>query len=245
MITGWDETGPQLYYVDSDGTRLKGNMFSVGSGSTYAYGVLDNFYRKDMSVEEAIDLGKRAIYHATHRDAYSGGINNLYHVTKEGWKQTAKVADVGEEMKAYYDEKLKRWIFPGDDPAEVAKPLAPPPLVPKDTPAAAAPTPAPSNDPLAALMAPPSRAPSSGNRTTPGSMPRSGMSGGPPPSLGKGPPPMSTGGAGNSLRKSTPSKPSSGVNAPPTFTVFAAPPVTPQKKSAAVETLSESEKSTN
>ena len=29
-----------------------------------------------MTVEEAIELGKRAILHATHRDAYSGGINN-------------------------------------------------------------------------------------------------------------------------------------------------------------------------
>lgn len=60
-------------------------------------------------------------------------------------------------MQAYYDEKLKRWIFPGDDPAEVAKHLAPPPIM---TPKADAPasTPAPvSNDPLAALMAPPSR----------------------------------------------------------------------------------------
>lgn len=70
-----------------------------------------------------------------------------------------KVADVGEEMQAYYDEKLKRWIFPGDDPAEVAKPLAPPPIIPKKTDAApstpAAPAPAASIDPLAALMAPP------------------------------------------------------------------------------------------
>ena len=33
-------------------------------------------YRYDLSVEEAIELGKRAILHATHRDAYSGGINN-------------------------------------------------------------------------------------------------------------------------------------------------------------------------
>ena len=42
MIAGWDEgKGPSLYYIDSDGTRLKGNLFSVGSGSTYAYGVLD------------------------------------------------------------------------------------------------------------------------------------------------------------------------------------------------------------
>jgi len=86
MVTGWDETGPQLYYVDDDGTRLHGKLFSVGSGSTYAYGVLDTYYRPDLTVDEAIDLGKRAIYHAAHRDAASGGINNLYHVTKDGWR---------------------------------------------------------------------------------------------------------------------------------------------------------------
>ena len=75
----------------------------------------------------------------------------------------AKVADVGEEMQAYYDEKLKRWIFPGDDPAEVAKPLAPPPIMtPKaETPATPSPATESYNDPLAALMAPPSRGPSS------------------------------------------------------------------------------------
>lgn len=36
---GWQ--GPGLYYVDSEGGRVKGRRFSVGSGSTYAYGVLD------------------------------------------------------------------------------------------------------------------------------------------------------------------------------------------------------------
>ena len=65
-----------MFYVDSDGTRLEGNLFSVGSGSTFAYGVLDSEYRFDMTTEEAIDLGRRAIYHATHRDAYSGGSIN-------------------------------------------------------------------------------------------------------------------------------------------------------------------------
>jgi len=104
MVTGWDETGPQLYYVDNDGTRLKGNLFSVGSGSTYAYGVLDNHYRKDLTVEEAIDLGKRAIYHATHRDAASGGINNLYHVTKDGWKFIHAI-DVNEMHYEFAEEK--------------------------------------------------------------------------------------------------------------------------------------------
>lgn len=51
MIAGWDKTGGNLYYVDNDGTRLKGDLFSVGSGSTYAYGVLDAYYRKDLTVE--------------------------------------------------------------------------------------------------------------------------------------------------------------------------------------------------
>jgi len=87
MICGWDhKKGPNIYMVDNDGRRLKGNMFSVGSGSVYAYGVLDKGYRFDLSDEEAFDLGRRAIYHATHRDAYSGGIVRVYTVQKDGWK---------------------------------------------------------------------------------------------------------------------------------------------------------------
>ncbi|CAB4042010.1 proteasome subunit beta type-5-like, partial [Paramuricea clavata] len=81
MICGWDKRGPGLYYVDSDGSRLSNNIFSVGSGSTFAYGVIDSGYRPDLSVEEAYDLGERAIYHATHRDAYSGGVvNSKYNI---------------------------------------------------------------------------------------------------------------------------------------------------------------------
>jgi 20S proteasome subunit beta 5 len=90
MLAGWDEGklgGPALYYVDDDGTRLKGRMFSVGSGSTYAYGILDTGYRADLTLKEAIELGKRAIYHATHRDAASGGTINVYCIQDNGWTQ--------------------------------------------------------------------------------------------------------------------------------------------------------------
>eukprot|EP00124_Ichthyophonus_hoferi_P003500 Ihof_evm5s306 gene=Ihof_evmTU5s306 len=73
MIIGYDKKGPGLFYVDSDGTRLKGDLFSVGSGSTYAYGVLDAGYKYDLETKEAFELARRAIYHATYRDAYSGG----------------------------------------------------------------------------------------------------------------------------------------------------------------------------
>ena len=86
MIAGWDKTGPALYYVDSDGTRLKGDLFSVGSGSTFAYGVLDQGYSWDLSDEEAQELGRRSIYAAGHRDAFSGNTVNLYHVRENGWE---------------------------------------------------------------------------------------------------------------------------------------------------------------
>lgn len=66
MICGWDKTGPALYYVDSDGTRLKGDVFSVGSGSTFAYGVLDQGYHWDLSDEDAQELGRKSIVAAGH-----------------------------------------------------------------------------------------------------------------------------------------------------------------------------------
>jgi 20S proteasome subunit beta 5 len=79
------QEGPALYYIDSDGTRLAGNLFCVGSGQTFAYGVLDAEYRYDLEEEEALELGRRSILAATHRDAYSGGFINLYHVKEDGW----------------------------------------------------------------------------------------------------------------------------------------------------------------
>lgn len=81
----YDFQGPAVFYVDSDGTRLKGDLFSVGSGSTFAYGVLDQGYRWDLTDEEAQELGRRSIYAAGHRDAFSGNSCNLYHVKEDGW----------------------------------------------------------------------------------------------------------------------------------------------------------------
>ena len=79
------QEGPALYYIDSEGTRLAGNLFCVGSGQTFAYGVLDAEYHYDLTEEEALALGSRSILAATHRDAFSGGFINLYHVKEDGW----------------------------------------------------------------------------------------------------------------------------------------------------------------
>ncbi|KAJ2776725.1 Proteasome subunit beta type-5 [Coemansia interrupta] len=103
MVAGWDDKGPGLYYVDSDGERLTNDLFSVGSGSTFAYGVLDSHYRYDMTVEEAKDLARKAIYHATHRDAYSGGVVRMYWVNENGWV-AYPLEDVGELYYQYHPE---------------------------------------------------------------------------------------------------------------------------------------------
>uniref|UniRef100_A0A3Q2TGS3 Proteasome subunit beta type-5 n=1 Tax=Fundulus heteroclitus TaxID=8078 RepID=A0A3Q2TGS3_FUNHE len=90
MVCGWDKRGPGLYYVDSEGNRVCGDLFAVGSGSMYAYGVMDSGLRHELTVEEACELGRRAIYQATYRDAYSGGQVNLYHVHGEGWTRVSQ-----------------------------------------------------------------------------------------------------------------------------------------------------------
>lgn len=97
MFTGSDKTGASLYYIDDDATRLRGRLFAVGSGGTFAYGVLDTQYRYDMSLKEAVDLGIRAISSATFKDSASGGVVRIYHVTNQGrWDLIHDAIDVSE-----------------------------------------------------------------------------------------------------------------------------------------------------
>jgi len=105
MVAGWDKTGPHLYMVDDNGERFEGERFSVGSGSTYAYGVMDTGYSYNLSIEEACELGRRAIYHATHRDGASGGVVRVYHIHENGWTKVNAGLDVNELHYKYANEK--------------------------------------------------------------------------------------------------------------------------------------------
>jgi 20S proteasome subunit beta 5 len=107
MIMGWDASNTttdsnsnttdtagsgagHLYYVDNSGARLKGAYFAVGSGSSFAYGILDAKYRYDLSIDEAAEVCKSAVLHAAHRDAYSGGYVNVYHISAAGIDQLSR-----------------------------------------------------------------------------------------------------------------------------------------------------------
>ena len=100
----WDKSGPNVFYVDSDGQRLPGSLFSVGSGSTFAYGVLDTGYSYEMETDAAIDLARRAIFAATHRDAYSGGTVRVYHITAAGWERISE----DDSMDLYFKYQAEK-----------------------------------------------------------------------------------------------------------------------------------------
>uniref|UniRef100_A0A674MU66 Proteasome subunit beta n=1 Tax=Takifugu rubripes TaxID=31033 RepID=A0A674MU66_TAKRU len=89
-------SGPSLYYVCSDGTRLQGTVFSVGSGSPYAYSILDQGVEWDLSVEEATSVAREAVFRATHRDAYSGNCVDVYLISSKGWTRRRR-EDLKEE----------------------------------------------------------------------------------------------------------------------------------------------------
>jgi len=51
MIVGTDKNGTDLYFIDNEWIKLKGNLFSCGSGSIFAYPYLDTSVRNDLSKE--------------------------------------------------------------------------------------------------------------------------------------------------------------------------------------------------
>lgn len=72
LLGGVDDTGAKIYSLDPAGGMIEDKFISTGSGSPFAYGVLEDRYSEDLYVEEAIDIAIRAIKSAMERDTYSG-----------------------------------------------------------------------------------------------------------------------------------------------------------------------------
>ncbi len=87
IVGGVDEEGPHIFTLDSLGSLLEEDKFAAtGSGSVIAYGVLEDGYRENMPIEEAVELAKRAVKAARRRDIASGGKIQVAVITKDGIK---------------------------------------------------------------------------------------------------------------------------------------------------------------
>ncbi|HJJ29152.1 MAG TPA: archaeal proteasome endopeptidase complex subunit beta [Methanocorpusculum sp.] len=84
LVGGVDKNGPSVYSVDAaGGATLEEGFVSTGSGSTTAYGVLEDRFAPDMDEEDAVRLAARALRAAMRRDSASGEGYNIAVITRE------------------------------------------------------------------------------------------------------------------------------------------------------------------
>jgi len=86
IIGGYDSSGGHVFSLDSAGGAIPDKYTSTGSGSSYVFGVLEDHYREDMTVEEGIDLAIRAITAAMKRDSASGDGIDVAVITPDGFR---------------------------------------------------------------------------------------------------------------------------------------------------------------
>jgi proteasome beta subunit len=90
LIGGVDETGPHVFSLDPFGSLTEEKSVSTGSGSPIAYGVLEDKYREDMTIEELLPTIVKAVNAAMKRDTASGNNYNIIIIDKEGYRELAE-----------------------------------------------------------------------------------------------------------------------------------------------------------
>ncbi|RME52869.1 proteasome subunit beta [Candidatus Woesearchaeota archaeon] len=90
LLGGYDKK-PGLYDIYMDGSLSEAEDFvASGSGSLFAYGVLETNYKKDLTSQQAVDLAVKAINAALQRDSASGGGVIVAVVDKQGYREVLK-----------------------------------------------------------------------------------------------------------------------------------------------------------
>ena len=87
IMGGVDSTGPSMYILSLDGSRIEEKMVSTGSGSQVAYGLLEAEYEEGLEVEEGLSLTANALKSAIERDIATGNEINLAKITEEGFER--------------------------------------------------------------------------------------------------------------------------------------------------------------
>lgn len=87
LLVGGYDTEPRLYSLDALGSVIEEKVTSTGSGSPFAYGVLENKYKENLGIEENLKLAVEALHSAMERDAMSGNNINLVKITKNGYEK--------------------------------------------------------------------------------------------------------------------------------------------------------------
>ena len=87
LVGGFDETGPHVFNLDPYGSLIEEKMVSTGSGSPFAYGVLEAEFSEDSSVQEMLPVVVRAVDAAMKRDVNSGDSFDVAVIDGSGFRE--------------------------------------------------------------------------------------------------------------------------------------------------------------
>ena len=90
LLGGYDNNGPALFNIDMFGSVEEKSYVTTGSGSPVAYGLLEEEYHTDLTVEEAKIIALRAVKAAITRNIGTGDGINIAIIDKNGFSLLTK-----------------------------------------------------------------------------------------------------------------------------------------------------------
>ena len=84
LLAGFDEDGPKLYWLDYLGSYAKLLKAAHGYGAYFLYGLMDNFYKKNMSLADGEDIIKKCINELKTRFSINMVDFDVFKITKNG-----------------------------------------------------------------------------------------------------------------------------------------------------------------
>ncbi len=103
LIAGFNEDGSvELYSVEPAGSVMEVEDYDAnfGSGMPYVLGLLERQYKKDITVEQGIELAKEALKSSTQRDIGSGYGVDIFTIKKDGIKKV-----IGQKIESSYTDE--------------------------------------------------------------------------------------------------------------------------------------------
>ncbi len=90
LLLGGFDTKPRVYSIDMLGGVTEEKFTSTGSGSPFAYGVLEEMYSEQDTTEEGCKKAAKAVSAAMKRDAASGEGVDIVVIGKSGFRRCSK-----------------------------------------------------------------------------------------------------------------------------------------------------------
>ncbi len=99
ILGGYGLEGPKLYFLDPAGGQLEEERFAAGgTGSSVAYGVLEQNYEEGIDSDAGLKLAAQSIQQAIERDAASGDGVIIAKVDEDGYQEISD-EEVGDYLK--------------------------------------------------------------------------------------------------------------------------------------------------